>query len=171
MTEDQKTLIQDNVPLAYYVAKRWKDNTHLEFDDIVSLCQLGLVKAALKYNPDKGVKFSTYAIPSMDNEIKQEIRKSRKIISAISIDTPFNEYGDLSIKDAIADEKDYFSYLFIEDTLKDFIGCLTESERIVIMTKISYPDATQEEYGKMLGISQSFYSRILKSAKKKLKEM
>ena len=171
MTEKQEDLVKSNIPLMYFVAKGWSNRVGLEFDDIVSLCQIGIVKAALKFNPKFGIKFSTYAVTVMNNEVKQELRRNKSILNTVSMELPVDGTEDIAIKDMLSDNKDCFSYLFMESIFNDFVGVLTENEHKAVMVKIRNPDATQTECGNMLGISQSLYSRRIKSAKKKLKDL
>ncbi|MCK6484211.1 MAG: FliA/WhiG family RNA polymerase sigma factor [Phycisphaerae bacterium] len=47
----------------------------VEFDDLVSTGVLGLIEAVESYDPDRGVKFSTYCAPRVRGAILDELRK------------------------------------------------------------------------------------------------
>lgn len=83
VTKGQKKLIEDNIRLSYYNAKKWSNklsrNYNLTFDDIVSDCMLGLIKAAKALDIERGIKFATFAVRVMDNQILMTLRISKKI--------------------------------------------------------------------------------------------
>ena len=69
-------LVEKNIKLAYFVAARFQ-NCGIEYEDLVSICFLGLIKAADTYNPERS-KFSSYAYRVMENEVLQEIRRVKR---------------------------------------------------------------------------------------------
>ena len=69
---------QDNIGLVYACAKRFL-NRGLEYDDIVQAGCIGLMKAAKSFDKNRGIQFSTYAVPVILGEIKQLFRSSGTI--------------------------------------------------------------------------------------------
>lgn len=53
-------LVERNMPLVHYFARKHR-HSELPYDDIVSYGNLGLIRAANKFDPDRGVRFSSYA--------------------------------------------------------------------------------------------------------------
>ena len=51
MTEKEIKLVEENIPLALHVAKRWTERTGMDMDDTVSAAEYGLVKAARGFDP------------------------------------------------------------------------------------------------------------------------
>ncbi len=60
LTDEQSAFVAANRWLAIRFAKNWHGSGHLDFDDRVSAAFMGLCRAALKYDPEKG-EFSTIA--------------------------------------------------------------------------------------------------------------
>src|SRR5438309_2767446 len=54
-------LVKANLRFVVSYAKRYR-NTHVHFLDLINEGNIGLIHAAKKYDPDKNVKFITYAV-------------------------------------------------------------------------------------------------------------
>lgn len=81
LTESQRALVVDNLSLAYWTANRWKKRplaartlTYLDGDEVESAAVYGLCLAAQRYDPNYGVKFSTYAVTVMNDQINIAMR-------------------------------------------------------------------------------------------------
>ena len=67
------------MPLARTLAARYA-RTQEPFEDLFQVASLGLVKAAGRYDPDRGAAFSSYALPTILGELKRHFRdKGRSI--------------------------------------------------------------------------------------------
>jgi RNA polymerase sigma-B factor len=67
------------MPLARTLAARYA-RTQEPFEDLFQVACLGLVKAAGRYDPDRGAAFSSYALPTILGELKRHFRdKGRSI--------------------------------------------------------------------------------------------
>lgn len=77
--EAQNTLVSHNLRLAFNFAKRYR-NHGLAFEDLYSEANLGLMKAAEKFDYRKGFKFSTYAVWWIKDAIKRAIQNSGRSI-------------------------------------------------------------------------------------------
>lgn len=66
-------LIENNMPLIKSIIKRFRGRM-IEYDDLIQLGSLGLVKAINNFDPKFNVRFSTYAVPMIVGEIKRFIR-------------------------------------------------------------------------------------------------
>ncbi|MEA2143089.1 MAG: polymerase sigma-B factor [Solirubrobacteraceae bacterium] len=66
-------LIERALPLAHQVARRYNRSGE-PFDDLLQVARLGLCKAVERFDPARGVAFSTYAVPTMVGEIKRHFR-------------------------------------------------------------------------------------------------
>lgn len=77
--ENAKTmLLEHNMPLIKSIIKRYKGR-QIEYDDLIQLGSLGLIKAVNNFNTDFNVRFSTYAVPMIAGEIKRFIRDDGSI--------------------------------------------------------------------------------------------
>lgn len=71
-------VVEKNIGLVHACAKRFT-NRGLEYDDIFQAGCLGLIKASNMFDEDRGVRFSTYAVPVILGEIKQLFRENGAI--------------------------------------------------------------------------------------------
>ena len=74
----KSTLVSENMPLIKSIARRYR-NKQVEYDDLLQLGALGLVKAINNFDLSFNVKFSTYAVPMIAGEIKRFIRDDGSI--------------------------------------------------------------------------------------------
>ena len=74
----KSTLMSENMPLIKSIARRYR-NKQVEYDDLLQLGALGLVKAINNFDMSFNVKFSTYAVPMIAGEIKRFIRDDGSI--------------------------------------------------------------------------------------------
>ena len=66
-------LVTSHLGLAHHLAKRFS-NRGESHDDLVQVASLALVRAAERFDPDRGVMFSTFATASMIGELKRHFR-------------------------------------------------------------------------------------------------
>lgn len=72
-TDAENFLVENNIGLVRSVVKRFL-NRGCEYDDLVQIGSIGLLKAIKKFDFSYNVKFSTYAIPMIIGEIKRFLR-------------------------------------------------------------------------------------------------
>jgi RNA polymerase sigma-B factor len=66
-------LIERFLPLARTVARRY-DRRGEPFEDLMQVAAYGLVKAVDRYDVERGIAFSSYAVPTIVGEIKRHFR-------------------------------------------------------------------------------------------------
>ncbi len=66
-------LIELYIPLAEYLARRFR-NRGEQFDDLVQVANLGLIKSVDGFDPTRGAAFTSYAIPMIVGELKRHFR-------------------------------------------------------------------------------------------------
>lgn len=182
MLEDndaKQILIERNLRLVVYIAKKF-ENTGIDFEDLISIGTIGLMKAINTFNTDKKIKLATYASRCIENEILMYLRRSNKIKGEISIDEPLNQDGDgneLLLSDILGTDSDVTSRRIEEEVdktlLKSAIKKLSNRERNIMELRfgfISGKEKTQKEVADMLGISQSYISRLEKKIIGKMKK-
>ena len=176
----RKQLIEHNLRLVVYIAKKF-DNTGVGVEDLISIGTIGLIKAINTFAPDKKIKLATYASRCIENEILMHLRRSNKTKMEVSIDEPLNvdwDGNELLLSDILGTDEDVI-YRDIEDEvdrtmLRRALSVLTPRERLIIelrfgLTSESGEELTQKEVADMLGISQSYISRLEKKIIKRLK--
>lgn len=174
-------LIEHNLRLVVYIAKKF-DNTGVGVEDLISIGTIGLIKAINSFNRNKNIKLATYASRCIENEILMYLRRNNKTRMEVSIDEPLNvdwDGNELLLSDILGTEEDVI-YRDIEDEvekklLNRAIDRLSERERTIVDLRfgLSSPDGsemTQKEVADMLGISQSYISRLEKKIIKRLKK-
>ncbi|HLL68889.1 MAG TPA: RNA polymerase sigma factor SigF [Micromonosporaceae bacterium] len=69
----RERLIELYVPLAEYLARRFR-NRGEQYDDLVQVANLGLIKSVDGFDPTRGAAFTSYAIPMIVGELKRHFR-------------------------------------------------------------------------------------------------
>lgn len=172
-------LIQHNLRLVVYIAKKF-DNTGVDNDDLVSIGTIGLIKAINSFRVDKKIKLATYASRCIENEILMYLRRIARLKSEVSFDEPLNtdfEGNELLLSDVLGMSADSV-YGDIESTaekeqLKEALKKLSERERKIMCLRFGLgggEEMTQKDVAELLGISQSYISRLEKKIILRLKK-
>lgn len=172
-------LIERNLRLVVYIARKF-ENTGVGVEDLVSIGTIGLIKAVNTFDPDKKIKLATYASRCIENEILMYLRRNNKIKTEISFDEPLNidwDGNELLLSDILGTENDII-YRYLEDEIdKQLLSIalkkLSDREKRIMELRFGLKDGvekTQKEVADMLGISQSYISRLEKRIIKRLKK-
>lgn len=166
------TLIEHNLRLVVYVAKRYDNSTNCPLEDLISIGTIGLVKAINTFKADKNIKLATYASRCIENEILMYLRKNNKIRYEISLDEPLNidyDGNELLLGDIVGTDDDLVEQEMMKsDQRKLFYEALKdlnqrEKEILILRYGLSnHDELTQKDVAKLLGISQSYISRLKK---------
>lgn len=179
--EAKACLIEHNLRLVVYIAKKF-DNTGVGVEDLISIGTIGLIKAINTFDPIKKIKLATYASRCIENEILMYLRRNSKTKLEVSIDEPLNvdwDGNELLLSDILGTDEDVI-YKDIENEVErkllgKAIGKLTKREQTIVCLRfgINMPDGgekTQKEVADLLGISQSYISRLEKKIINRLKK-
>lgn len=164
LTPKQKQMVEDNIGLAYGTAWKMVTKSPLELDDILSICFLGLIKAAQKFDPSKGFAFSTYAVNTMRWMVHNEANPKKPQIKASYFEDLFPAEYESSWENMIADDSS------LEDDLIDSILIGQVREKInhmkmspkskeVLQIYFDNPELAQKEVAKIAGCNQATVSR------------
>ena len=177
----KKLLIEHNLRLVVYIAKKF-DNTGVGVEDLISIGTIGLIKAINTFKPDKNIKLATYASRCIENEILMYLRRTSKTKMEVSINEPLNvdwDGNELLLSDILGTEEDTISRDIENEVERKLLGrainCLSPRERTIVMMRfgLDSPDGrekTQKEVADILGISQSYISRLEKKIMQRLKK-
>ena len=171
-------LIEHNLRLVVFIAKRF-ENTGVNIEDLISIGTIGLIKSINTFKPGRNIKLATYASRCIENEILMHLRKISAQRSEVSFDEPLNtdwDGNELLLSDILGTEADEVWPL--EDdadkqVLLEALNCLSERERRIVSLRFGLPrgrEYTQKEVADMLGISQSYISRLEKRILERLKK-
>ena len=172
-------LIQHNLRLVVYIARKF-DNTGVDNDDLISIGTIGLIKAINSFRTDKNIKLATYASRCIENEILMYLRRTARLKTEVSFDEPLNtdfEGNELLLSDVLGTSADTV-YGDIEanaerEQLKEALKKLSERERKIMFLRFGLgggEEMTQKDVADMLGISQSYISRLEKKIILRLKK-
>ena len=178
--EAKKTLIEHNLRLVVYIAKKF-DNTGVGVEDLISIGTIELIKAINTFNPTKKIKLATYASRCIENEILMYLRRNSKTKMEVSIDEPLNvdwDGNELLLSDILGTEEDTI-YRDLENEaerrlLIRALNKLSSREKLIVRMRFGLDDPdgkekTQKEVADLLGISQSYISRLEKKIMQRLK--
>ena len=179
--EAKAILIEHNLRLVVYIAKKF-DNTGVGVEDLISIGTIGLIKSINTFKPDKNIKLATYASRCIENEILMYLRRNNKTKLEVSIDEPLNvdwDGNELLLSDILGTDEDVI-YRDIENEverklLMGAIAKLSEREKRIIKLRFGLgtrdgQEMTQKEVASLLGISQSYISRLEKEIMRQLKK-
>ena len=179
--EAKAILIEHNLRLVVYIAKKF-DNTGVGVEDLISIGTIGLIKSINTFKPDKNIKLATYASRCIENEILMYLRRNNKTKLEVSIDEPLNvdwDGNELLLSDILGTDEDVI-YRDIENEverklLMGAISKLSEREKRIIKLRFGLgtkdgQEMTQKEVASLLGISQSYISRLEKKIMRQLKK-
>lgn len=171
--EARKTLISHNLRLVVYLARKF-ESTGVGVEDLISIGTIGLIKGIHTFNPEKNIKLATYASRCIENEILMHLRRTNKLKLEVSFDEPLNvdwDGNELLLSDILGTEEDVI-YRDLEteaeiNMLRKAMEKLPEREREIIELRYGYnrkndKEMTQKEVADLLGISQSYISRLEK---------
>lgn len=167
----RQTLIEHNLRLVVYIARRF-ENTGIHIEDLISIGTIGLIKAVGTYNPEKNIKLATYASRCIENEILMFLRKNSGQRSEVSFDEPLNtdwDGNELLLSDILGTEPDAVARPVEDDVdrqlLREAVARLSPRERDIITLRFGLSggkEKTQKEVADLMGISQSYISRLEK---------
>ncbi len=178
--EAKSLLIEHNLRLVVYIAKKF-DNTGVGVEDLISIGTIGLIKAINTYNKDKNIKLATYASRCIENEILMYLRRNNKTKLEVSIDEPLNvdwDGNELLLSDVLGTDEDVVSKNSEDEVelklLERAIAKLSDRERQIVELRYGIGSAngnemTQKEVADLLGISQSYISRLEKKIIRRLR--
>ncbi len=175
----KSVLIERNLRLVVYIARKF-ENTGVGIEDMVSIGTIGLIKAVNTFDPNKKIKLATYASRCIENEILMYLRRNSKTKAEVSFDEPLNidwDGNELLLSDVLGTENDII-YKYIEEEvdrklLNLALQKLNGRERRIMELRFGLADGaekTQKEVADMLGISQSYISRLEKRILKRLRK-
>jgi RNA polymerase sporulation-specific sigma factor len=172
-------LIERNLRLVVYIARKF-ENTGINIEDLVSIGTIGLIKAVNTFDPSKRIKLATYASRCIENEILMYLRRNNKVRSEVSFDEPLNidwDGNELLLSDVLGTDDDII-YRNIEEEvdrtiLRDALNKLSDREREIMELRFGLNgegEKTQKDVADLLGISQSYISRLEKRIIKRLRK-
>ena len=167
----RQTLVEHNLRLVVYIARRF-ESTGIHLEDLISIGTIGLIKAVNTYRLDKKIRLATYASRCIENEILMYIRKTANQKTEVSLDEPINmdcDGNELLLSDILGTDEDVIMRPLEDDVdlsvLRQALSELPEREREIVLMRFGLEgrkEKTQKEVAVLMGISQSYISRLEK---------
>ena len=177
--EAKSRLIEHNLRLVVYIAKKF-ENTGVGVEDLISIGTIGLIKGINTFNKTKKIKLATYASRCIENEILMYLRKNTQLRNELSIDEPLNvdwDGNELLLSDILGSDPDLVNRNIEQEAERDLllecVSRLSEREQLIMQLRFGIngnQEHTQKEVADLLGISQSYISRLEKKIIKRLKK-
>src|SRR5690625_1995756 len=177
--EAKSKLIEHNLRLVVYIAKKF-ENTGINIEDLISIGSIGLIKAVNTFNPEKNIKLATYASRCIENEILMYLRRNSRMKTEVSFDEPLNidwDGNELLLSDVLGTEVDIITKNLEtkvdKQLLINALSTLNGREKQIMELRfglIGKEEKTQKDVADMLGISQSYISRLEKKIIKRLQK-
>ena len=177
--EARKTLVEHNLRLVVYIARRF-ENTGTSLEDLISIGTIGLIKAISTYRRDKNIKIATYASRCIENEILMHLRKTANQKTEVSLDEPINldcDGNELLLSDILGTDEDMILRPLEDDVdlcvLRQALQELPPREREIVNMRFGLggcQELTQKEVAQIMGISQSYISRLEKRIMQRLRK-
>lgn len=182
--EEKEQLAEENSSLVFYVVKMFQ-GSGVSYDELVSVAMVGYAKALNTYDTKRNIKFSTYAINCIKNEVlfflrkeKRHIKNSVSLSSVLSTDKNGNNLlleetvSNYDLQDPSVEEK----VITADDIekLRKIVEELPEKERYIITYRFGLDGGiikTQREIADDIGMSQANVSKIEKNTLDKIKQM
>jgi len=175
----KQLLIERNLRLVVFIARRF-ENTNINIEDLISIGTIGLIKAVGTYRTDKNIKLATYASRCIENEILMYIRKISSQKTEVSLDEPINmdyDGNELLLCDILGTEEDMILRPMEDQVdlmlLRKAVQELPEKEKRIVVMRFGldgHKELTQKEVAQIMGISQSYISRLEKKIMQKLRK-
>ena len=175
----RQKLILHNLRLVSHIVRKYY-STAPDFEDLVSIGIVGLVKAVDTFKIESGTRFATYGARCVQNEILMHFRAQKKHTSDVSLSetididrdgNPLTYIDILSTNEDLGEELDTKTQII--RALRLVESSLDEREKQIITMRYGLfglnKSYTQKEIAEKLNISRSYVSRIEKSALEKLK--
>ncbi len=174
----RQKLIERNLRLVVYIARRF-ENTGINIEDLISIGTIGLIKGVSTFRADRNIKLATYASRCIENEILMHIRKISGQKTEVSLDEPINtdwDGNELLLSDVLGTDGDTVMRPMEEDVeqqlLREALARLPERDRSIVALRFGLggrPEKTQKEVADLMGISQSYISRLEKRIMQRLR--
>lgn len=185
LTEEEKTQYYlDNQGLIGFSLRKINIIDGIEYEELRDACILGFAKALNTFNKKAGIRFSTYSVKCMLNEMYYFLRKEqKKVNNNVSIEKKIstdNDGNSLTVGDLISDiehnnGKSSEDQIILEELHQVITECLSrleDDEQFVIKKRYGLENEkpwTQSKVADVLNMSQANISKLEKICLRKMR--
>lgn len=177
-----KTVAEHNIKLVLMIVNKNFGTVEWDKNELISIGNIGLIKAIKSFDKEKNVQFSTYASKCISNEILMFLRKLKKNKYVDSLDRPIrngkDDNIDIKLEDTIIGDTDIeadYDKLETYEIIREIVSNLPPRDKKIITLYFGFDDNmphNQYEIADILSVSQSYISKsmtkILTEIEKKL---
>lgn len=181
--EEKNEYYENNQGLIGFALRKINRIDGIEAEELKDICILGFAKALSNFNKNEGIKFSTYCVRCMLNELYYYLRKEqRKLMFNTSFDKELtNDKDGTSVKVGDLIDSRVIGGRSVEDNalnselknvLLDCISNLEDDEQFLIIYRYGLNDdiiLTQNVIAEKLEMSQANISKLEKTCLRKLR--
>lgn len=143
-----ETLVKHNLRFVVSIAKKYRAITDVSFADLISEGNIGLIKAANKFDPSRKIKFSSYAVWWIKASINECINRYKGNIDCCNVETEQME--------RIVERNNFYNHVNDEferkmsnlqgrqSAIEDLIKCLEDRERKIIVLFFGLGETAKE---------------------------
>lgn len=199
-TEAVNMLVQANLKFVVTMANKFIGN-NVPIADLISAGNVGIILAARKFSPDKGVRFITFAVWYLQKYINNELEETSRIVripknqsldiylkrkageevvtrDTVSIDKPVSEDSDNTLGDMLLRTQpeimEQFDTEEREKTVHVMMSVLNEQEQNIIKLRFGFTgeeDMSNKEIASKLDIPEAVVGRAIRNAYKKMRDL
>jgi RNA polymerase sigma-B factor len=165
-------LVDRFLPLAHALALRYQ-RSYEPFDDLVQAASVGLLEAIDRFDPARGVAFSSVALPMMLGEIRRHFRtRGWAGLEALQAGASYRGLScDVLVPAAaLSAEDDGFERAEDRATIQALLELVPHREREILRLRFE-EDRTQAQIGAVIGLSQMQVSRLIRSILERLRAL
>ena len=165
----KEKIVLHNLRLVIVVLKRYY-TCGVNLEELISVGNIGLMKAINTFDINKNLEFSTYAVVCINNEMLMYLRKDKWNLNMVSMDNLINNGSMLTYESAIVSDEDIvldYEDKNIYQIILEIINNLPERECMCIMLFYGlggYEKVGQKDIASMLNITQPQVSKLIKRA-------
>lgn len=145
-------LVEANLRFVIQVAKQYQ-GMGLALEDLIAFGNVGLFEAAERFNPEKGVKFITFAVWYIRAELQKALNDLSRVVRIPSHRTATEEYSTKSIHTPVGDDENKETYAdryLAADSVKssrDMADLQYDLNRVLAQLKPKQEEAIRRFYG------------------------
>lgn len=166
----REKLIENNLKLVGYTCNKYSNAGEIE--ELYSAGLIGLIKGVDSFNPEKGIKLSTYLYNCIKNQILRYLKANNRQPSHISLEEPIyisKDGEEISLKEVLIQNSEFEPPFLVENKMisEEIIEYMKNnlSERAFSILILRFGlfgnrTHTQNEISKLFHVSRQIISKI-----------
>ena len=161
---------------AAHVALAWREANRYwsvhDFENVACEALLALVRACERFEPERGLKPSSYLVPCIANAVKDEVRRQRKrqrevALYVVTAEGDEQERPDLPVVEPVAVQR------VLDREVREAVERLPERERLILTKRFGLEDgepATAKAVGEAVGLSHQGVAKVAARGVERLRQ-